>query len=373
MGGDGYTSRLIPSLVGGSLVTDCAVSVSSRCDLVRRGVAAVRGRAQHRILVAARMLQGVEWRPAHAGKPGDHPQASFHPRPGTGDRRMVRLRRRHHRHRPLCRRWLVNAASWRWIFLLNLPLLALVVWYAVCHMPERGRRHVGPARLARCALRCRLAGATWALIDRSWVLGVIGVTSLVGCFCPGRVPLPPPDAAAHHLPVRQFTTANVATLLIYGGLGAVLFLIGLVLQESLGYSPIEAGLATLPITVIMLVFSAPSTRVADRLRRPMTRPPGGHGDEHRMARERIVHAEPVVVLVRLEQHLVQAPATATLPSVPRRGQRRSRLACRGRPPRPEARTARRSALDATTRCRSWVHGGIDVAVGTCGLRLRRVL
>jgi hypothetical protein len=62
------------------------------------------------------------------------------------------------------------------------------------------------------------------------------------------------------------------TLLIYGGLGAVLFLIGLVLQESLGYSPIEAGLATLPITMIMLAFSARAGALAQRIgpRVPMT-------------------------------------------------------------------------------------------------------
>ena len=116
-----------------------------------------------------------------------------------------------------------------------------------------------------------LAGATWGLIERSWALGVIGVAGLVAFVLVeyrSRHPMLPLGIFRS----RQFTTANVVTLLIYGGLGAVLFLIGLVLQESLGYSPIEAGAATLPITAIMLVFSAPAGALAQRIgpRIPMT-------------------------------------------------------------------------------------------------------
>jgi MFS family permease len=76
---------------------------------------------------------------------------------------------------------------------------------------------------------------------------------------------------------RQFSSANLVTLFMYGGLGAVLFMIGLVLQRSLGYSPLAAGIATIPITVIMLTFSARAGALAQRIgpRWPMTIGPLG--------------------------------------------------------------------------------------------------
>jgi hypothetical protein len=71
---------------------------------------------------------------------------------------------------------------------------------------------------------------------------------------------------------RQFSAANLSTLFIYAGLAMVFFMIGLVLQVALGYSPLEAGAATFPVTAIMLVFSARSGALAQRIgpRWPMT-------------------------------------------------------------------------------------------------------
>jgi predicted MFS family arabinose efflux permease len=71
---------------------------------------------------------------------------------------------------------------------------------------------------------------------------------------------------------RQFSATNVTTLFVYAGLSMVFFMIGLVLQLALGYSPIEAGAATFPITAIMLVFSARAGELAQRIgpRWPMT-------------------------------------------------------------------------------------------------------
>jgi predicted MFS family arabinose efflux permease len=64
---------------------------------------------------------------------------------------------------------------------------------------------------------------------------------------------------------REFSSANGLTLVMYGSLGMVLFLLGLVLQIALGYSPLQAGAALLPITAIMLVFSARSGALAQRI------------------------------------------------------------------------------------------------------------
>ena len=207
-----------------------------RCDLVRRSPRCCAApRPSIGILVAARMLQGVGGALLTPGSLAII-QASFHPDDraraigawsGFGGVTTAIG--------PLAGGWLVDAASWRWIFLLNLPLAGLVVWIAVRHIPEsRDGGHLGPTRLARCRpLRVGLAGATWGLIDRSWALGVIGVAGLVAFVVVeyrSRHPMLPLGIFRS----RQFTTANIVTLLIYGGLGAVLFLIGLVLQESLG-------------------------------------------------------------------------------------------------------------------------------------------
>jgi MFS family permease len=71
---------------------------------------------------------------------------------------------------------------------------------------------------------------------------------------------------------RTFTAANLLTFVVYGAFGGALFLLTVLLQTGLGYSPLVAGLATLPITIMMLLFSARSGAVAQRIgpRMPLT-------------------------------------------------------------------------------------------------------
>jgi predicted MFS family arabinose efflux permease len=71
---------------------------------------------------------------------------------------------------------------------------------------------------------------------------------------------------------RQFTAANLVTFVVYAALGGVFFLLVAFLQISLGYSPLAAGAASLPITVLMLLFSARSGALAQRIgpRVPLT-------------------------------------------------------------------------------------------------------
>jgi MFS family permease len=64
---------------------------------------------------------------------------------------------------------------------------------------------------------------------------------------------------------RQFSAANGVTFVVYGALGGALFLVPVVLQDVCGYSPLEAGVALLPVTVIMLVLSARSAALAARI------------------------------------------------------------------------------------------------------------
>ena len=169
--------------------------------------------------------------------------------------------------------YLVDVASWRWIFLLNLPLSALVLWVTARHVPESrspasGERLDWPGALLGAI---GLAGTTWGLIERSWPIGVAGLLVLI-VFVAVEA-----RQRAAMLPLaifrsRQFSATNLTTLFVYAGLAMVFFMLGLVLQLALGYSPVEAGAATFPITAIMLAFSSSAGALAQRIgpRWPMT-------------------------------------------------------------------------------------------------------
>jgi EmrB/QacA subfamily drug resistance transporter len=177
--------------------------------------------------------------------------------------------------------WLVDAASWRWVFFLNVPLAAAVLWIAARHLPE-SRSPAAPRRpdiLGTAAITVGLAGVIYALIEapsRGWTLGtvaaaVIGTAALVAFpLIERRVrsPLLPPQLFRS----RQFTGANLTTLAVYTAVGGALFLLALQLQESLHYSALAAGLATMPTTVIMLIGSPWAGAFAQRTgpRLPMT-------------------------------------------------------------------------------------------------------
>ncbi len=179
--------------------------------------------------------------------------------------------------------WLVDAASWRWVFWINGPLAAAAIVIALRHLREsrdalaveRGRFDIGGA----VAVTIGLAGGVYALIEgpaRGWdpvavTAAVVGVLALLAFpIIEGRVraPLLPPRLFAS----RQFTGANLTTLAVYAALGGGMFLLALQLQQTLGYSALAAGAATLPTTIIMLLASPWVGAVAQRTgpRVPMT-------------------------------------------------------------------------------------------------------
>jgi EmrB/QacA subfamily drug resistance transporter len=171
--------------------------------------------------------------------------------------------------------WLVDAWSWRAIFLLNLPLALCVVLVADRHVPESqdpemaGRIDVPGIVL----IATTLGSLSWALIaagDRGWGAPSVVVTLVVGLAAGVALvvaerrrpdPMVPPELFGS----RQFVGANLVTVIVYGALGGVFFLLVVLLQEVLDYSAIEAGAATLPITLLMLAFSAKSGQLAQRL------------------------------------------------------------------------------------------------------------
>src|SRR5580692_7072108 len=182
---------------------------------------------------------------------------------------------------PVLGGWLVQAAGWRWVFLLNLPLAAAVVLVTVRHVPEtkdtsvRGGFDVAGAVLAALAL----GGITYALIEAPeqtrhsaapLVAGVLGVLAAIAFVLIERRRTRQPDRITPMLPVdvfgsRQFTAINVITFLVYGAFSGLLFLLVLQLQVVSGFSPLAAGSALLPVTVLMLGLSARSGALAQRI------------------------------------------------------------------------------------------------------------
>lgn len=177
--------------------------------------------------------------------------------------------------------WLIDTFSWRWVFLVNLPLIAAAVAMAARHVPEtRDEAAEGrPDLLGGLTLATGLAGTVYALIAgpaEGWplptvVAGAAGLALLV-TFVVVETRLDHPMVPMRIFRSSQFSGANGATFAVYAALGAASFLLVVHLQEDLGYSALAAGASLLPTTVLMLLFSARMGALSQRLgpRGPMT-------------------------------------------------------------------------------------------------------
>jgi EmrB/QacA subfamily drug resistance transporter len=193
--------------------------------------------------------------------------------------------------------WLVQTLSWRWVFLVNVPLAVVVVLLAVRHVPESCDPGAdGPVDLAGAALGAvALAGATWALISagESGATPAVLVAAVVGLVAGTAFVLVERRARAPMLPLgafrdSQFRAANLVTFVVYGGFGAVFFLLVVQLQVVSGFSPVAAGTALLPVTAVMLLLSSRSGALAARL-----------GPRRQMAAGPVVCAAGVLLMLRL--------------------------------------------------------------------------
>ncbi|MDQ0812168.1 EmrB/QacA subfamily drug resistance transporter [Streptomyces sp. B3I7] len=175
--------------------------------------------------------------------------------------------------------WLVEGPGWRWVFLLNIPLALICVPVALRHVPESSDERVhGRFDLTGAALGAlSLALVTYALVEARQGSLAVALTALAGVaagiafvYVERRAadPMMPPSIFAS----RQFTAVNLVTLCVYAAFGGFFFLTALQLQVVSGYSPLEAGTAMLPTTALMLLFSARSGALAERIgpRLPLT-------------------------------------------------------------------------------------------------------
>jgi len=164
---------------------------------------------------------------------------------------------------PLAGGYIIAASSWRWIFIINVPLILICVYLGSVGIKETkdaNPRHIDfwGALLAASAL----GGLTYGLIEgpaNHWHAASLAPL-IVGFICmglflwaEGRVR--DPMVKLSLFASRNFTAANIATFAMYGALSGFFFALIIYLQETVGFSSIKAGLTTLPVSILLLLLS----------------------------------------------------------------------------------------------------------------------
>lgn len=175
--------------------------------------------------------------------------------------------------------WLLEHFGWRSIFAINVPLIALVIGLAVRYVPESRDSSAGKFDWWGSALAViGLGGTTFFLtglgtapVTTQVATGLVGGGALAG-FVAVEARTREPQMPLWLFRSRVFSSANAMTFLVYGALAVVMLLMVVQLQVSAGFSPLASGLAGLPITIMMMLFSSRAARLGQRLgpRIPMT-------------------------------------------------------------------------------------------------------
>lgn len=171
--------------------------------------------------------------------------------------------------------WLIQVGSWRWVFFINPPLAVVVIMIAVRHMPETrdagasGRMDLLGSLLGVIGLGGITAGIIAASDDGFGSAAVlvpliVGIAALVA-FVVVENRESHPMMPLSLFRSRQFSASNAVTLLLYAANGGTVLLLVVELQTVSGFSPLAAGAALLPVTLIMLLLAARFGALAQRI------------------------------------------------------------------------------------------------------------
>jgi EmrB/QacA subfamily drug resistance transporter len=157
---------------------------------------------------------------------------------------------------PVLGGWLVQHASWRWVFFINVPIALVVVAVIIWAIPESGvKEEVQPLDWTGSLLATAgLGGIVFGFVESSLVAGIAGaVVLIIFIFVEARSKTPMLPLKLFRSPT--FTGANLLTFFLYGALSAVFFFLPLNLIQVQGYTATQAGAVFLPFILLMFLLS----------------------------------------------------------------------------------------------------------------------
>jgi EmrB/QacA subfamily drug resistance transporter len=212
---------------------------------------------------------------------------------------------------PLVGGAILGVASWRWVFLVNVPIVLATLGLIFAAVPARQPVHGRKLDLIGALLGVlSLAGIVFALIEsprHGWSSSVIYLPFVAGIACGVAFLVHERQTAQPMLKLalfrrRNFAVGNLETLTMYAGLAILFFFLTIFLQQVVGYTALQSGLATIPVTLVMFTLSRRFGALADR-----------YGPRRLMGLGPLVAAAGILLLLRAGMHV--AYLTDLLPAL----------------------------------------------------------
>jgi EmrB/QacA subfamily drug resistance transporter len=165
---------------------------------------------------------------------------------------------------PVLGGWLIEHASWRWVFFINVPIAAAVILISLCHIPESRKRAAGRIDwLGALLATVGLGGVVYGFIEstsRGWAHPLVVGSLVAGFACLFGFALVEDRVSSPMVPLtlfasRSFSGSNLLTLFLYAALGIFFFLYPMNFIQVQGYSTTGTGAAALPLIVLMFFLS----------------------------------------------------------------------------------------------------------------------
>jgi predicted MFS family arabinose efflux permease len=169
--------------------------------------------------------------------------------------------------------WLIQVASWRWVFWINVPIAMAALFIITRWVPESRDPNARRLDLPGAALATLgLGGLVFGLLESprlgfghpAILMSLTGGLLMLSAFVLVERRSPQPMVPLDLFRSRTFTGANLLTLLLYAAMAGTFFFMPFNLIQVHGYSPAAAGAALLPLIVVMSLLSSRTGRMADR-------------------------------------------------------------------------------------------------------------